>query len=415
MKTLKGGKFLGEGGYGCVIKPALPCTKKNTNILKKTVSKIIMKPDENIDLEININNLLIKLDPYKHFFITPLNICYLNDKSISGRKDIEKVEWNTNNNNDVNTRHYYELEDEHVIKLKDKKRCLIDMKPKPINIIMPYGGYNLDDIFKKQNLKHKTMHNLKLLFFRNFKLNFKHLLKGLKIMHDNRIVHQDIKPENIMISFSKNLKSSKKSSNVSSNVSSHVSSHVSTKSLKPDTKSSTLLRYIDFGLSTHIFGNLNYNNIDLIGTYGYISPELYIIFYQEDYKYDDKQYIMVELNDDLQKYYKKIMKKYKLNYLLKNYTVKLDELYDRFVNQYNDNSLLKKYFGIGDNKYNGYLQKGDVYSLAITIIELFSYMHKNNPHVNISPVLHDLLVKMIEFDPDERYNVNQCLSHSYFT
>ena len=416
MRTLKGGRFLGEGSYGCVIKPALPCTKKQSktlNVLKKSVSKIIINPDENLDLEIKINNMLIKLDPYKHFFITPLDICYLNNNILSGRKDIEQVEWNTSNNNNDGSIHYFELESENAIKLKDKNRCRIDMNTEPINIMMPYGGYTLDDLFKKKNtnknknLKHKTMHSLKISFFRNFKSNFKHLLKGLKIMHDVRIVHRDIKPENMMISFSKNLKSSHKSSNVLNTM--------STKSLKSNTTSKTHMRYIDFGLSSHITNDLiKFDNIDFTGTPRYIPPDLYIIFYQAEYSYDDKQSIMDEVNKDLDKYYRKIMKKYKLHDLLHNYHANLNALYDKFLQQYDNNTLLKKYFGSGDNKYNGYLQKGDVFGLGISMIELFSYIRKNNPHITIPAALYDLLIKMIAFDPEDRYNVNQCLAHPYF-
>ena len=38
LYTLKGGKFLDKGGFGCVVAPALKCTKKDKNIelLKRT-------------------------------------------------------------------------------------------------------------------------------------------------------------------------------------------------------------------------------------------------------------------------------------------------------------------------------------------------------------------------------------------
>ena len=40
-KLLKGGKYLGEGSYGCVISPAIPCIDKYSTV--KLKNKIIIK------------------------------------------------------------------------------------------------------------------------------------------------------------------------------------------------------------------------------------------------------------------------------------------------------------------------------------------------------------------------------------
>jgi len=57
-KTLRGGKFLDKGGFGCVVRPALECNiiSKNLN-LNNYVSKIINQPDKDIDDEIYISKI----------------------------------------------------------------------------------------------------------------------------------------------------------------------------------------------------------------------------------------------------------------------------------------------------------------------------------------------------------------------
>ena len=95
-KLLKGGKYLGEGSYGCVISPAIPCidkytqrkTKKITNNTKekshynntikhKSVSKIIIAPDRDSKDELLMSNLIKQIDPKQSYFITYNEYCHL--------------------------------------------------------------------------------------------------------------------------------------------------------------------------------------------------------------------------------------------------------------------------------------------------------------------------------------------------
>lgn len=89
----------------------------------------------------------------------------------------------------------------------------------------------------------------------------------------------------------------------------------------------------------------------------------------------------------------------------------MNKLYDKIDKFYNDGIILDKYFGT--NKYNGYLQKSDIYGLGINIYKSLYYYNKIDVKREY-PKLYDLLMNMIKFDPDERYNVLQCLSHPYF-
>jgi serine/threonine protein kinase len=94
----------------------------------------------------------------------------------------------------------------------------------------------------------------------------------------------------------------------------------------------------------------------------------------------------------------------------------IDALYKKIKYLYDKDRLLLAYFGTDKNKFNGYLQKADVYSLGISIYETL-YIHsninikKNNDYKD----LYDLLSHMIDMDSDKRYNIVQCLSHPYFT
>jgi len=89
-------------------------------------------------------------------------------------------------------------------------------------------------------------------------------------------------------------------------------------------------------------------------------------------------------------------------------------------------NFLQTYFGTPNNKYNGYLQKNDIYALGISIYEfiiLYNYIILNNLNthkiktINIDnePYLLDLLRKMIYPDSLLRLNVNECINHPYFS
>ena len=75
-KTLKGGKVLGSGSYGCVVSPYLPCKshtkKQQTKNQKNTkyVSKILSYYDEDSDYELHISDKIKKIDPHRTYFIT---------------------------------------------------------------------------------------------------------------------------------------------------------------------------------------------------------------------------------------------------------------------------------------------------------------------------------------------------------
>jgi serine/threonine protein kinase len=439
-KTLKGGTYLGSGAYGCVVSPPLPCksydkkTKKQSNIKlnknKKYVSKILKSEDEDSRHELKISDKIKKIDPSKKYFITYESACKI--KTVpKNRNNTVKVEFR---NNDLS--YYNEINNNGKIKYSGytndhnnnsnnkKKRCLIDTSIDPINIIMPYGGYDLIDLKyniyeyyyylkKYKNTKdkkyytilknHKYINSMQIydLLNNNFKYYFKNLVIGLYKLHKNRIVNLDIKKENIMVNYDSN-----------------------TKKLQ--------LRYIDFGMSQHLtdYYCKNYDNIDLFGTYELIPPEIFICYIINKYnKIKSESYIVNKIYDYIDKnvysLYKEIKEYNNINILYNehiNKTTKQKEnplilkLYVEINKYFQNKTILNHYFGLKNVKSNdGFLQKRDVYSLGIAmynyLIDDFIVIDIKKPE-NIK--LYTLLKKMIDPDPNQRYNIDDCLKDPYF-
>jgi len=98
--------------------------------------------------------------------------------------------------------------------------------------------------------------------------------------------------------------------------------------------------------------------------------------------------------------------------LLGNLDNNITILYEKINTLYNNNKILPIYFGSEKNKFNGYVQKCDVYALAYSIFETLYVYSEIDVRQNVQ--LYDLLIHMMALDPDKRYNAVQCLSHPYF-
>jgi len=244
---------------------------------------------------------------------------------------------------------------------------------------------------RKQNDIKAKMHQM---FVDNLKIYFKHLVIGLIKMHTNRIVNKDIKQRNIML----DLQNDKTKQNV-----------------KNDNDTIMTIRYIDFGLSEFLSDEFckDISNIGLKGTPFYLSPELFICAFIIKYK------------DRPESYKIKVIKKYITDNVIKALDIinekeiiskmnsTIESLYKKIKFLYEKDKLLETYFGSEKNKYNGYIQKADVYALGLSIYEtLYKYSEIN---VKQNEKLYDLLLHMIDMNPDKRYNIVQCLSHPYFT
>jgi len=372
--TLSGGKFIDKGGFGCVVSPAIPCSiKDKEKNLEKSVSKILREPTSEAYNEIKISNILLKLDPERKYYITFHKYCYINEIP-ENRKDIVAVHYidDCKNKFTVDTGQGQ----------KDKRACDIELDMRPVNFIMPFAGYSLSSIMKinpKAAGTRAIMHNL---FITNLKLYFKHLILGIIKMHNNRIVNHDIKQKNIMLHWDKELNEMN-------------------------------VRYIDFGLSDFLSTEFcsHFSNISSKGTIYYTSPDL-IVCYQIRKHYDRSEQVIIRSIMSEMSMIKKAFIRLNEMELLGNFTENIKFLFKKIKTLCDNKKILPIYFGSNKNKFNGFLQKGDIYALGLSIFETLYYYSDIN--VRDDKLLYDLLIHMIAIDPDKRYNGVQCLAHPYF-
>jgi serine/threonine protein kinase len=137
--------ILGTGAYGTIYKPPLPCANGSPT-KSNTVGKVFEKD--------GVEDMLI--EKYHHEFI-----------------------------NKIDPPHKYTL--------PLYKECIL-VKNEQHQLIYKYGGKDLKNLLRTKGTFKK---------FIKFIKNIKPLLEGLKVLKDHKYVHQDIKPENILINKNK--------------------------------------------------------------------------------------------------------------------------------------------------------------------------------------------------------------------
>jgi serine/threonine protein kinase len=397
---LKGGKFLDKGGFGCVITPAIPCSRSDRN-LDKSISKIIKTQSDTINKEIKLNSILNKIDNKHMFYVTIDKYCFI-DEIPSNRSDLVNVKYKDEQLKTYNINNNALIDKYGKKKNIDKHICDVDLDLKPINLIMPYAGVSLTSVMKTDIKTDSIRGKMHSMFVQNLKHYFKHLIIGLIKMHNNRIVNKDIKQRNIMLQLlSKNDDGNMKNNPNSVNYSDIMN-----------------IRYIDFGLSEILTNEFceNINNIELKGTPYYLSPELFVCVFMLKYKDRSESFQKNKIMYYITKHVEAALQQIDEKQIISKLALTIDTLYKKIKYLNEKNRLLLEYFGSDKNKFNGYLQKADVYALGLSIYEtLYKYSKINIKKNDEYKVLYDLLSHMIEIDPDKRYNIVQCLSHSYFT
>jgi len=402
--TLKGGKFIDKGGFGCVLSPALSCTTSDIN-LNTSISKIVKHESETLKREIAISDQLKKLDPGHKFYITIDKYCFINDIP-RNRTDLVNVTYKDEKLKDLTI----DKTDKYNIGKKiDKNYCDIDIDMKPMNLIMPYAGISLSSVMKTERKRKGFKAQMHQMFVDDLKIYFKHLIIGLLKMHNNRIVNRDIKQKNIML-FWKDIKN--KNKNNESNTKPNDKANDKANDKYNDIMS---IRYIDFGLSEFLTSEISkdISNISLQGTTYYLSPEIFICYVIRKYENYSEQKQLLKIMDYISKNTKKAFSRLGERNILQNIDSYINSIYKKIKFIYDKQRILNVYFGNDNNKFNGYLQKADVYALGLSIYEtLYRYSEID---VKKNELLHSLLLNMIELDPDKRYNIVQCLGHRYFT
>ena len=163
--------IIGEGAYGCVHKPSIHCKTPPSPGFNYTnyVSKIMTT--KNAKKELAEFLIIKKIDPTNEYHLGFPILCHPNINNKNVTKSIDKCKYIKLNDVQANP-DYYSL------------------------LLLKFGGLDFKVLcnthlakYLKTNTKKRTD---------NFWLEVHHLIKGIQFFKDNGIVHNDIKPQNIL-------------------------------------------------------------------------------------------------------------------------------------------------------------------------------------------------------------------------
>ena len=162
---MKGGKLLSEGGFGCVFNPSLNCEGEVGS--EKYVSKI-QRYDNSAKNEIKIGKILSSLTEYKSHFAPIISYCNI---------DIGEI------------------------KDKDKNKCMLFKKKKTKNYVM----MRLDYVDGMEFLQYMVKNANSVQIINNIINSYNHLLRGISLLVNKKIIHYDLKGSNILYSEKKKI------------------------------------------------------------------------------------------------------------------------------------------------------------------------------------------------------------------
>lgn len=427
-KKQHGGKKLGQGSYGCVITPPVKCKHKfrgnKYKVNKDFVSKIInYKKHKSAFNELEIGDKLMKIDPDHMYFLPFINGCFFvpqKHPNIIYQKDNFEFESDpteipssfddevvsvTTSSLSSSDKVTHKRKKVKLLKTTDtktnqkllkqvkklKSRCQLSSHQTYLNLIGPFISQSLGHLYSEPGTSNKIIY-----FKLHYDKIFHYLLKGLEKLHKNKIIHKDIKPGNIGITFTDYNKKSTKSSDILGDI------------------EGFRVGYIDFGHSTELH-KMRYSGADLRellsgGTQYYKPSEIYIlktIYYMVHKGYDLSS---KDVYDTIFKIDKKIYNQNKTYYnclglsskkmysksLFKNNIKWIYELYksDDIVNEFIHNDLI-------------YLW--DVFALGMTFAKTMSKLNIRDHD------LEKIVNHMIEINPLERWSLRKILKDSYWT
>jgi serine/threonine protein kinase len=163
--------IVGEGSYGCVHKPSIHCkTPPSPNFDYKNYVSKIMKT-KNAQEELDEFVIIKNIDPKDEYHLGQPILCKPNLDETKVKEDIEKC----------------------------KHIKISDVETNPDNyslLVLKFGGPDLKQLCNKY--LDKLLEKDKQERTDKFWLEVHHLIKGLKFFKDNGIIHNDIKPQNIL-------------------------------------------------------------------------------------------------------------------------------------------------------------------------------------------------------------------------
>jgi len=155
-----GGKLIAEGGYGCVFHPAF--NEVGEELHEKKYATKIQVENESSANEIKIGGIISKIDGYINHFSPIIQVDKLNIKKFNFNK----------------------YKSCSILKSETKKNKFILMKLDYIK-----GEPFIEYIIKQRN-------NIELIH--NLIHSYNHLLSGINILIKNKVVHYDLKGDNIL-------------------------------------------------------------------------------------------------------------------------------------------------------------------------------------------------------------------------
>lgn len=326
-------KFINQGTYGCIFRPAINC---KGNLLKSSFITKIQIEKETSDKESKIGYKIKKIKGYSKYFAPILKTCNISIGNIKN-DEIKKCDF-----------------------IDNKTTKIISNKMKYV------GDKTLFDFLL--SILEETPNKINDVIFDCYL----HLLEGIELLHENNIIHYDLKENNIMYD---------------------------------DNEKYPII--IDFGLSFETTNLYKYKNmVDAFYVYGpEYKPwcfEIHIICFilrNIDENGLDKQISLPYLNKVIDDFLKKnsIFKYFKESGVFKQYENTLKE----FLKQYSElsyNDLINELI-----KYN---YSWDNYSLAMIF---FYFIYKTNIHTNNMKYLLKLLNEIIFSIPDARITIKETM------
>jgi len=155
-------QFLGEGSYGCVVRPQLPCSKdieEYQSSRAKGVSKLFKYDNSDFKLETALARKMSVWDKHGDYFVLPYKSCYVKQENLKKNPAV-----------------------------KDCGEFNPAMKYVP-QLILPYGGEDLVNYLTSKKKTFPATHWIALL---------KNLLEGIKMLVENKVIHQDLYTGNIL-------------------------------------------------------------------------------------------------------------------------------------------------------------------------------------------------------------------------
>lgn len=401
MKHMKGGKFIGVGSFGCVLSPNIKCNKK-TDSNKKNLSKLItyrsydINELEDIYDEINIGKKIKSIDKDNNYLSPIISYCVLKHKKKNKRTDIKL--------NYVDDEDALNEEIEILLSHKENnvKKCLINVNKYLIiiNLILSDSGIDLTTLFSN-NTKYKNEIGI---LKNNYIFSIKHVLNGLELLQKHKIVHKDIKLDNLCLSINNNL---------------------------------PIIKYIDFGLSNNLkYISKSLDEIYYSGTPCYSPPDYIILIELKKQKYNElinNKYLyfnvikklLLSIKSNFSTFTNKgLNKSYlcgnlstynifsntssislndkKINYFININDIKI--IMNFLLNLYQNNELIDYYF---TNKI-GLLSKIDIFSTGLVIFEITKILEINDI------LVVNLIKNMLELNSINRYNIDDCINHILF-